>query len=228
MWGSHRRGCTLCHDILRYFPLSNDLVFLSCCYSLRKKIPIILSRPDRGRDAFASNEFIIRLLERRRTIWEDNDTGEEGFDEEGNDVWLPPTHFVEALDFREKDLALFEYLVSEDIFDPKSLSANDVGVALGCRPSNDETDYYFWLMQSSYKRLVAIGFQFDIKPGTLRSWDGLDDVEVHPGMHIQPDETFDRDTESSGQDRRHEPDFSYDSSDDEEDIRAIIGTVENM
>ena len=110
MWGSHRRGCTLCHDILRYFPLSNDLVFLSCCYSLRKKIPIILSRPDRGRDAFASNEFIIRLLERRRTIWEDNDTGEEGFDEEGNDIldkikigdrmFTPVEYLEKALKFR--------------------------------------------------------------------------------------------------------------------------------
>ena len=58
--GSHRKGCKTCQDVLTYFPLSSSLLDMPCCYSLRKKVPIMLSRPGR-RDMLNSKEFAIRV-----------------------------------------------------------------------------------------------------------------------------------------------------------------------
>lgn len=95
-------------------------------------------------------------------------------------------------------------------------------IALGCDTSHGYTDHYWWLFQSSYDRLAALGFQFDIKPGTTRLYNYEDEFdELKPGMHIQPDDAFDRDTEHDEYCRidRGDVDYAADSSDDDEEDR---------
>ena len=213
-----KNGCKLCRDVLRYFPLSSDLLSMPCCYSLRKKVPIILSRPD-GRDKLNTKEFAISVLKRRRMRYDSHDSGYEEYDEEGQIVdWHPPSFSVDVVDFRAKDLALLEDLVHEIGFDPTSLSAQEVEVALGCHATDNETEYHCWLFRSAYDRLVALGFQFNIKPGTIRSWIYHDEeIDLQTGIHIQPDDTFEHDVKDVY--CRKNLDLDLDSSDDEEDIK---------
>lgn len=178
----------------------------------------MLSRPD-GREMLNTKKFATQVLRRRRMRYESHDSGWEEHDEEGQIVdWHPPSHIVDVVDFREKDLALFEDLVHEIGFDPASSSAQEVEEALGCHSSDDETEYHCWLFRSAYDRLVALGFQFNIKPGTIRSWIYHDeDIDLQTGIHIQPDDTFEYDVKDVYY--RKNLDLDVDSSDDEEDIK---------
>ena len=209
--GSHKQGCTLCRDILEHFPLDEDLLFLTCCYSLRKKIPIILSRTG-GRELLQSKSVMLRLLKRSRCLWEDHD--QMGMDYDIDDYY-PPAYLASAITFVQKDLDLFEDLVRKDIgFDPASLTREEVEEALGCWDRSGETACVVFVMQSAFERLVQVGFQLDVTPGTLNDW--RDERALDSGIYVQADNDFERDTIDYY--RCLPLEYQEDSSDDEEDI----------
>ena len=207
--GSHKQGCTLCRDILEHFPLDEDLLFLTCCYSLRKKIPIILSRTG-GRELLQSKSVILRLLKRRRCLWEDHDQMAYDIDD-----YYPPAYLASAITFVHKDLVLFEDLVRKHIgFDPASLTREEVEEALGCWDRSGETACVVFVMQSAFERLVQVGFQLDVTHGTLNDW--RDERALDSGIYVQADNDFERDTIDYY--RCLPLEYQEDSSDDDEDI----------
>ena len=212
--GSLKRGCTLCRRILEHFPLDEHLLFLRCCYSLRKKIPIILSRPG-GKELLRSKAVMQRFLRRYRTLWRLED--HLPFELLDEDEYYPPAYDGSAIAFVQKDLDLFESLTRQNIgFDPSILTREEVQRALGCWDSRGETDVVVFLLRSTYTRLDDIGFQLDILPGSIREWQ--EDIDFRSGIYVQPDDTFERDTEDERHLRHCPLEYQEDSSDDEEDF----------